>query len=53
MKTLIIPEKIIEIPNWIYWLHTKPEIFVVMGVLLIIGLVVLFQYLIMKHHHCP
>ncbi len=53
MKTIIIPEQVHDVPNWVYWLYTHSEVSVGMGFLLVIGLVVLFQWWVMKNHSCP
>ncbi len=53
MKTIIIPEQIYEVPNWVYWLYSHPHFF---AMLIVIGFALscfLYFFLIERYHGDP
>ncbi|KKN62711.1 hypothetical protein LCGC14_0509720 [marine sediment metagenome] len=53
MRTIIIPERIIDVPNWVYWLHSNPVFLVLLGAIGFVLLYFLYFFLMDRYHGWP
>ena len=53
MKTIIIPEQVYDVPNWVYWMHSNPWFFAMLAVIGFVLSYFLYFFLMDRYHGCP
>ena len=53
MRTIIIPERIIDVPNWVYWLHSHPSFLVILAAIGFVLFFIIYFFLYERYHGFP
>ena len=48
MRTIIIPEKILNVPNWVYWFYDNQTISIILVIVGFVFISFLLQYLVRR-----